>query len=69
MVRKAKFGDPVTAREREVVGFIVEGLRGKEIATRLDVSPRTVEIHRLSAMKKIGARTIADLVRITLTGS
>lgn len=46
MLREGKYGDALTNREREVVSLIVEGLTGKEIATRLNVSPRTIEIHR-----------------------
>jgi two-component system CheB/CheR fusion protein len=56
----------LTPREREVLDLIVEGLNTKEIARRLDISPRTTESHRARVMDKIGARSIAELVRFAL---
>jgi DNA-binding CsgD family transcriptional regulator len=69
LVHKKQYGQPLTSREREVVDFIVKGLYTREIGSILGVSPRTIEIHRRNAMNKIGARNIADLVRMTLIGS
>ena len=54
----------LTPREREVMAMVVEGSPNKEIATRLRISPRTVEIHRAHVMEKMGVRFLADLVRM-----
>lgn len=53
----------LTFREREIVERICEGMSNKEIALELDISPRTVEVHRARAMQKLGTRNTADLVR------
>jgi DNA-binding NarL/FixJ family response regulator len=53
----------LTAREREVVQLLAEGRRNKEIARRLGVSVKTVETHRAAVMRKVGAGSIADVVR------
>lgn len=53
----------LTHREREVVQLIAEGRINKEIAHKLDISIKTVETHRASAMHKLKLRTTADLVR------
>ena len=53
----------LTPREREVLQLLAEGHRNKEIARRLGVSVKTVETHRATVMHKIGAETVADLVR------
>ena len=52
-----------THREREVVQQVAEGRINKEIAARLNISLKTVETHRASAMRKLKLRTTADLVR------
>jgi DNA-binding NarL/FixJ family response regulator len=59
-------GDPfarLSTREREVLRLIAEGLSAKEIATRLFISAKTVEAHRTSVMRKLGARKATELVR------
>lgn len=53
----------LSAREREVFAGVVEGLLNKEIAARLGLSIVTVKAHRGSMMRKLGARSPADLVR------
>ena len=53
----------LTPREREVVQLLAEGRRNKDIARRLDVGVKTVETHRAAVMRKIGAGSIADVVR------
>ena len=50
-------------REREVLGLIVAGLTNKEIGRALDVSPRTVETHRANLFAKLGADSLAQLIR------
>lgn len=54
----------LTPRERDVFALVVEGLRNKNIADRLGVAEKTVKIHRARVMDKMGARSLADLVRI-----
>jgi two-component system response regulator FixJ len=56
----------LTPREREVLEQIVNGSSSKEAGRNLDISPRTVEVHRAHIMAKLGARNAADLVRIAL---
>jgi DNA-binding CsgD family transcriptional regulator len=57
---------PLTRREREVLNLISEGHSNKQGALRMSISPRTFESHRAEAMRKLGARNTADLVRLAL---
>lgn len=57
----------VSAREREVLDLVVQGLSSKQIAHRLLVSEKTIESHRASLMSKLEARNLADLVRLTIS--
>lgn len=57
---------PLTKREREVLSLISEGCSNKQGALRMLISPRTFESHRAGAMRKLGARNTADLVRSAL---
>lgn len=57
---------PLTKREREVLQLISEGLSNKQGALRMRISPRTFESHRAEAMRKLGARNTAELVRAAL---
>jgi len=52
----------LTPREREISGYIVNGLTCKETAVVLGISHRTVEVHRARAMKKLGVKNAAELV-------
>jgi len=54
----------LTAREREVFALVVEGLMNKVIAERIGAAEKTVKIHRARVMAKMGARSVADLVRM-----
>lgn len=54
----------LSRRESEVLDWLVEGSSNKAIARALDISPRTVEIHRANMMEKLGANHAADAVRI-----
>ncbi|MGI9291216.1 MAG: response regulator transcription factor, partial [Gammaproteobacteria bacterium] len=56
----------LTPREAEVMGCVVKGLANKVIAMDLDVSQRTVEIHRARVMEKMHARSLAELVRMAM---
>ena len=53
----------LTEREREVMKYIVAGLSNRQLAKRLGVSDRTIEVHRSRGMKKMGADSLPDLVR------
>ena len=61
----AKF-ETLTERQRQVMELAVAGLSNKEIGSRLDISPKTVENHRAWVMERIGARNIAELVRLAM---
>ena len=52
----------LTNRERQVVGYLSQGLTSKEIARRLSLSPRTVEDYRTNLRKKFGARNTSELL-------
>lgn len=55
--------DTLTPRQREVLQMAAEGKTNGEIAERLNISPRTVENHRASIMKKLGLQNQTDLIR------
>lgn len=57
----------LTEREREVLAGIIAGNPNKTVAYDLDISPRTVEVHRASIMTKMEARSLADLVRMAIS--
>jgi len=57
----------LTSREREVMALVVDGKANKVIAIDLGLSERTVEIHRANVMEKMGARSVAHLVKMHLT--
>jgi DNA-binding CsgD family transcriptional regulator len=54
----------LTPRQHKVMDLVVAGLASKEIAFRLGINQRTVETHRATIMKKVGARSLADLIRL-----
>ena len=58
---QARF-DALTAREQEVIRFVSTGLMNKQIAGKLGVTEITVKVHRGNAMRKMGARSLADLL-------
>jgi FixJ family two-component response regulator len=57
--------ETLTPREREVMTLVVAGLMNKQIAAEIGLAQITVKIHRGRIMKKMGARSLADLVRMT----
>jgi two-component system response regulator FixJ len=56
----------LTPREREVMLLIVAGNANKEIATKLDLSTRTIETHRGRILEKTGAQSLADLIELAI---
>ncbi len=58
--------ETLTTREREVLHLAAEGRTNAEIADRLFISPRTVEVHRGNLMRKLGLQTQTDLIRYAL---
>jgi FixJ family two-component response regulator len=61
--QQARFG-ALTPREQEVIRFVCAGLMNKQIAGELGVTEITVKVHRGNAMRKMGAKTLADLMRM-----
>jgi DNA-binding NarL/FixJ family response regulator len=56
----------LSPREREIVQLLVEGMAYKEVAATLSISPKTVETHRATILRKLELSTIADLVRYAI---
>jgi FixJ family two-component response regulator len=54
----------LTPREREIMALVASGLMSKQIAAQIELSEITVKVHRSHLMKKMGARSVADLVRM-----
>lgn len=59
----------LTPRERQVLEFIVDGEPNKRIAYHLGISEKTIEFHRAKIMKKLEAKSLAELVRKTMVGT
>src|SRR3984893_15793959 len=57
----------LTPREKQVMDLVVDGAANKVVAIDLGLSERTVEIHRAKVMEKMGARSVAHLVKLHLT--
>lgn len=60
--------DQLTPREHEVMNLVVGGYHNREIAEKLGISVRTVEVHKAHVMSKFGVDSVADLVRMTMHG-
>ncbi|MDB5538963.1 MAG: DNA-binding response regulator [Devosia sp.] len=56
--------ETLTAREREIMALVTTGLMNKQVAAEVGLSEITVKIHRGKVMRKMGARSLADLVRM-----
>jgi FixJ family two-component response regulator len=59
--------EPLTPREQDVLSEIVAGASNKEAGRKLGISPRTIEVHRARLMEKLGAKNVADLIRIVMS--
>jgi FixJ family two-component response regulator len=57
--------ESLTKREREIMGHVAAGLANKQIAAQVGISEITVKVHRGAVMRKMGARSVVDLVRMT----
>ena len=55
--------ESLTQRQKETLRHLIDGLATKDIAQKLGLSPRTVEIHRAFVMSKMNAKSVADLLR------
>lgn len=58
--------DALTAREQQVLHLLTQGTQNKVMAAQLGISQRTVEIHRAHVMEKLGAHSVAQLVRMVM---
>jgi DNA-binding NarL/FixJ family response regulator len=56
----------LSPRETEVFAYLVDGLRAKDIAVRLDISPKTVDTYRASLMRKLNVRDLVGLVKLAI---
>ncbi|SEF10300.1 Two-component response regulator, FixJ family, consists of REC and HTH domains [Rhizobiales bacterium GAS191] len=64
LVELRRLFESLTAREREIMTHVTAGLMNKQVAAELGLSEITVKIHRGHVMKKMGVRSLADLVRM-----
>lgn len=58
--------EKLTEREREVLDCVASGLSNRKIGERLEISPRTVEIHRANMLNKLGANHTSEAIRIAI---
>jgi FixJ family two-component response regulator len=56
--------DSLTHREQQIFAYVASGLMNKQIAAETELSEITVKVHRASVMRKMGAKSLADLVRM-----
>ncbi len=63
-VEAAERAERLTPRERDVLDLLAEGLQHREIAERLAISPRTVEVYKARMMEKLQCRSLAEVVRL-----
>jgi two-component system, LuxR family, response regulator FixJ len=65
--RFAELERRLSPRERQVLGFVIQGIYNKNIADRMGLSVKTIELYRARGMTKMRARSIADLTRMMVT--
>ncbi|HYC50350.1 MAG TPA: response regulator [Gemmatimonadaceae bacterium] len=65
VVRLWASASQLTPREAEVAGYVASGLLNKQVAAHIGTREKTVKVHRARAMQKLGAHSLADLVRMT----
>lgn len=53
----------LTSRQKEILRLVAQGLTNREIGQRLDISVRTVEVHRFNLMRRLRVRNVAQLLR------
>lgn len=53
----------LTTRQKEILRLVVQGCTNREIGQRLDISVRTVEVHRFNLMRRLRVRNVAQLLR------
>jgi DNA-binding NarL/FixJ family response regulator len=58
--------DQLTPREQQILQLIAEGLSSKEVATRLEISLKTAETHRVNLMRKLDLHSVSELVRYAI---
>lgn len=66
--RAIRLIEALSSREQDILRLVVSGKANKVMALTLGISPRTVEIHRANLMRKLGATSLSDLVRISIAG-
>lgn len=59
-------GDPISARERQVLTLIAEGKNSREIGAILGISPKTSDVHRANLMRKLELHSVSELVRYAI---
>lgn len=64
---QAAVAKALTRRQMDVLGGVVEGLSNKAIAQKLEIAPRTVEMHRANLMAKLGVNSLAKLLNLALS--
>lgn len=62
-IKKSPLVDLLTAREKEIIKYLSQGLTNTQIGKKLFISPRTVDTHRTNIMKKLDLHNVASLVR------
>jgi len=60
---RGKF-ETLSPREQEVMAYVTGGLMNKQIAHEIGITENTIKVHRGNAMRKMGAKSVADLVRM-----
>ena len=56
-------GQTLTTRQKEILRLVAQGCTNREIGQRLDISVRTVEVHRFNLMRRLRVRNVAQLLR------